>query len=60
MAGRLVVPPLLPRRERDYDREAAQSRLYEELRAKTDAELADLAGWKGPRQQMIATILTKE
>lgn len=44
---------------RDYEIEAAQSVRYEKLRLLSEAELAELAGWRGPRQQMIATIMAE-
>jgi hypothetical protein len=45
---------------RDFAVEARASQRYEELRLLSEKNLAVLAGWRGPRQQMIATIRAEE
>jgi hypothetical protein len=45
---------------RDYDREQRANELYDHLRTLSREQLARRAGWDGPRQQVIATIIREE
>lgn len=45
---------------RRIDLEAKANELYEELRLLTKEQLRARAGWKGGRQEMIATIIQEE
>jgi len=45
---------------RDLDREVAATDLYAELRLFTKEQLAVRAGYSGPKQQLIASIIEQE
>jgi hypothetical protein len=45
---------------RDYRREVKATGLYEELRLLDRKQLADLAGYDAPRQQLIAALIGEE